>query len=88
MLTKINTKERYNKLFWWFEENRFQNTGDYPRKTNLVFEFSDYIERIDNQTLAAQLGFYKDFKDPDDAERAAGLARLQMSSGIDMWLEA
>lgn len=88
MLTKINTKERYNKLFWWFEENRFQNTGDYPRITNLVFEFSDYIERIDNQTLAAQLGFYKDFKDPDDAEKAASLARLQMSSGIDNWLEA
>lgn len=86
MLTKINTEERYNQLFNWFEENRFQNTGDYPRDTNLVLEFQEYIGEIDNETLAGKLGFYKDFKDPKSAEKAASLARLQMTSGCDKWM--
>lgn len=88
MLLSIDTKVRYDNLFWWFENNKFKNEGNYPRATNLVFEFSDWIESIDDDELAERLGLFADFKDVDDACKAASQAREEMIRGIDNWLEA
>ena len=88
MLHTIDTKVRYDNLFWWFENNLFKNEGNYPRKTNLVFEFSDWIESMDDDELAERLGLFADFKDVDDACKAANQAREEMIRGIDNWLEA
>lgn len=88
MLHTIDTKVRYDNLFWWFENNLFKNEGDYTRKTNLVFEFSDWLEKVDGSELAERLGLYADFKDVDDVENAVNQAREEMMRGIDNWLEA
>lgn len=88
MLHTIDTKVRYDNLFWWFENNLFKNEGDYPRKTNLVFEFSDWLEKVDGSELAERLGLYADFKDVDDVENAVNQAREEMMRGIDNWLRA
>lgn len=88
MLHTIDTKVRYDNLFWWFENNLFKNEGNYPRATNLVFEFSDWLENVDGSELAERLGLYADFKDVDDVENAANQAREEMMRGIDNWLEA
>lgn len=87
-LQAINTKERYDRLFRWFEENEFTNEGDYPRETNLVFEFSDWLDSIDDGDLADRLGFFMDFKDVDDAVVAAEQARKELTRGVNKWLEA
>ena len=87
MLHTIDTKVRYDNLFHWFEENKFTNEGNYPRATNLVFEFSEWLENVDGSELAERLGLYADFKDVDDVENAANQAREEMMRGIDNWLE-
>lgn len=88
MLHTIDTKVRYDNLFWWFENNLFKNEGNYPRKTNLVFEFADWLEELDDDELAERLGLFADFKDVDDAYKAASQAREEMIRGIDNWLGA
>ena len=88
MLHTIDTKVRYYNLFWWFENNLFKNEGNYPRNTNLVFEFDDWVRKVDKSELAERLGFYSDYKDTDDAEKRAEQARIEMLNGVDMWLEA
>ena len=88
MLHTIDTKVRYDNLFWWFENNLFKNEGNYPRATNLVFEFSDWLEKVDGSELAERLGLYADFKDVDDVENAVNQAREEMMRGIDNWLRA
>lgn len=84
----INFKEKIDKFFSWFENNEFTNQGDYPRATNLVLEFSDYVEKIDNCDLADSLGLTSDFDDLEDAEKAAEKARVMIGKGIDTWLGA
>ena len=88
MLHTIDTKVRYDNLFFWFENNKFTNAGNYPRATNLVFEFSDWLEELDDDALAEHLGLFADFKDVDDACKAANQARIEILNGVDMWLEA
>ena len=88
MLHTIDTKVRYDNLFHWFEENKFTNEGNYPRATNLVFEFNDWLEKVDGSELAERLGLYADIKDVDDVENAVNQAREEMMRGIDNWLEA
>lgn len=84
----INFKEKLDKFFFWFEENKFENKGNYPRRTNLVLEFSDYVEKMDNCNLADSLGLTSDFDDLEDAEKAAEKAREMIDTGIDTWLGA
>ena len=88
MLLAIDTKVRYDNLFFWFENNKFTNAGNYPRATNLVFEFSDWIESMDDDELAERLGFFADFKDFEEAGKAASQARQEIMRGVDNWLEA
>lgn len=84
----INFKEKIDKFFFWFENNKFTNQGNYPRNTNLVFEFYDYTETLDNCELADALELTSDFDDLEDAEKAAEKAREMINIGIDTWLGA
>lgn len=84
----INFKEKLDKFFFWFEENKFENKGNYPRRTNLVLEFYDYTETLSDDELAGVLGLDADFEDLDDAIKAASKAREMINNGIDKWLEA
>ena len=90
-MTKLSVKQLKKKidtLFYWFEANKFKNEGNYPRATNLVLEFSDYVEKMDNCNLADSLGLTSDFDDLEDAEKAAAHARTMIDKGIDNWLGA
>ena len=87
MLKAIDTKVRYDNLFHWFENNKFTNEGNYPRATNLVLEFSDWLYTLDDYDLAEELGLFADFNDEDDALKAARQAREELTRGIDNWLE-
>lgn len=39
-----NIKQKLDKLFVWFEENRFTDSLDHDRQTNLVLEFADWSD--------------------------------------------
>lgn len=86
MLHTIDTKVRYDNLFWWFESNLFKNEGNYPRRTNLIFEFAEWIDNLDDDALAEHLDLFADYKDIDDVLKAARQARKEILSGIDIWL--
>ena len=87
MLLSIDTKVRYDNLFHWFENKKFKNDGNYPRTTNLVLEFSAWLDTLDDYDLAEELGLFADFNDEDDALKAARQAREEITRGIDNWLE-
>lgn len=80
-------KDKLDELFFWFENNEFKNEGNYPRNTNLVLEFSDYIDKLDDDDLVDKLELLADYKDPDDALKAAAAIRIEIENGIDRWLE-
>lgn len=67
-----------NKIFFWFEENRFENTGNYSRDLNLVFEFADWIDTKEGEI------FICDYFDIDDAENIKG----EFNQGINSYLDA
>lgn len=73
-------KLKADKLFWTFEENLFQNTGNYPRKTNLVLEFAEYIAHADR----AELEQYVSFAD----DREYHQLQTIINQGIDLWLDS
>ena len=74
----MNKKDKMNKIFFWFEENRFENTGNYNRDLNLVFEFADWIDKKEGES------FICDYFDTDDAENIKG----EFNRGINSYLDA
>ena len=73
-----NLKEKIDNLFSWFENNKFTNEGNYPRSTNLVFEFDEWIRELSDISLSEYLGV---------SLKSAVQARKMISAGIDKWLE-
>ncbi len=80
MVINSNLKEKADKLFWIFEEKFFTNQGNYPRKTNLVLEFSEFIENSSQQDLSPYLSFKSEAEFYD--------FKKMISEGIDHWLDA
>lgn len=81
------SKENYNKLFSWFEENKFENEGDYPRDTNLVFSFMDYLDKAENEEeIADKLGLEYN----EETESYVGLeqAKEEITKGCNTWLNS
>lgn len=75
------SKEKCDNLFTWFEENKFENEGYYPRDTNLVFSFMDYLDNADNEEeIADKLGL----TDDDDLEQV----KAEMKKGCITWLNS
>lgn len=75
------SKEKCDNLFTWFEENKFENEGDYPRDTNLVFSFMDYLDNADNEEeIADKLGL----TDEDNFEQA----KAEMLKGCEKWINS
>lgn len=74
----MNKKDKMNKIFFWFEENRFENTGNYSRDLNLVFEFADWIDKKEGES------FICNYFDTDDVENIKG----EFNRGINSYLDA
>ena len=73
-------KSLLDELFFYFEENIFENNGPWPRKVNLIFAFSDYIKSLSDRDIAEFLGNGS----PKEIENFRELA----DKGIDTWLKA
>ena len=72
-------KHKADYLFWIFEENFFQNTGNYPRKTNLVLEFSDFIKNATQEDLEKYVSF--------SSSKEFMRLKKMINKGIDVWLD-
>lgn len=75
-------KEKYDSLFYWFEDNLFEDDGDYSRSTNLIFSFIDFInDKKYNKLIANKLGI-----NPND-KKALKKAQNDMIGGCQKWLK-
>lgn len=81
MKLKFSDKQKMDKLFFWFEDNLFQNDGPHHRSLNLVFEFADWI---DSPHGAEKIEEYWDWWNDDDKIQEI---RDEFSRGINLWLE-
>ena len=70
--------EILNELFFYFEDNLFINDGIWPRKANLIFAFSDFIENMSD----AQIADYLKTNNVALIERFRFIAK----QGIEKWL--
>lgn len=73
-------KQKADFLFSVFEEKFFRNKGNYPRRTNLVLEFSDFIQEASKQDLEQYVAF-------SSQQEFLELKKL-INQGIDAWLDA
>ena len=71
-------KKTADELFAAFELTKFKNRLSYGYKTNLVLEFCDYVEKLEDWELLEALKS----SDSDDAAQF----RQMMNKGIDIWL--
>lgn len=72
-------KSKADTLFWKFEADLFKNTGNYPRQTNLVLEFADFVEHATQEDLEQYITF--------DSENEYLLFKKMILQGIDLWLD-
>lgn len=72
-------RQKMDKIFNWFEENRFKNDGDHCRGLNLVFEFADWI---DTDEGAEKISEQFDDK-PETLEKIRG----KFSKGINHYID-
>ena len=79
MVTDNELKLKADKLFWIFEELIFENSGNYPRKTNLILEFSEFILNATKEELEK----YIDFTSEDEVLEL----KKYINQGIDAWLD-
>ena len=73
-------KQKADLLFEVFQQKYFKNSGNYPRRTNLVLEFFDFIQNSSQQDLEQYITFNSqtEFCDLKDL----------INQGIDCWLDA
>ncbi|MCQ2741122.1 MAG: hypothetical protein MJ210_03280 [Alphaproteobacteria bacterium] len=68
-----------DELFYNFEQNIFVNDGHWPRKVNLAFGFSDYIENLSDAEIAA-------FLKTNDIKKINRFSFLAQQ-GIEQWFK-
>ena len=78
-MNKQHIFEILDNLFYHFEIYIFVNDGVWPRKANLVFAFSDYIEEMTD----AEIGLYISSQRKSDIDEFRLIAR----QGIENWLK-
>jgi len=79
MVVDYELKLKADKLFWIFEELFFENIGNYPRKTNLILEFSEFILNATKSELEEYVTFTSD----DEVIQL----KKYINQGIDAWLD-
>lgn len=71
-----------DKVWNWFDENVFENQG--LGNINKVCQFSDFVDELDNETLAQIAGVDCDFENG----LFINLLRGTITRSINKWLEA
>ena len=71
-------KKTADELFAAFELTKFKDQLSYGHKTNLILEFCDYVETLEDWELLEALKS----SEPNDAVQF----RQMINKGIDIWL--
>lgn len=66
----------YDEVFFWFEQNEFKNEGVWGYNTNLIFEFADWLDTVEDCKIAT-------LTNSTDTDRI----RAELKRGVDLWLE-
>lgn len=69
-------KKIYDEVFFWFEQNEFKNDGVWGYNTNLIFEFADWLDTVEDCKIAT-------LTNSTDVDRI----RADLKRGVDKWLE-
>lgn len=77
-LTIEQLKTKADEMFAVFEINKFKDILPYGKNTNLIFEFCDYVDTLNDWELLDNLNS----SDPEDAVQF----RQMINAGIDLWL--
>ena len=77
-MTNKQLQKILDEVFFDFESKYFQNNGIWPRRVNLVFAFSDYIETLTDDEIIEYLG--------STNKKLISLFRKNAKQGIDKWL--
>ncbi|MBQ8785183.1 MAG: hypothetical protein IJZ59_03965 [Alphaproteobacteria bacterium] len=72
-------KQKADELWYLFENNIFDNKGNFSYNTNLVFAFADYIEELTNTDLS-------EFLQSDDEQDIVKFRKM-LQEGINRWLD-
>lgn len=70
-----------DKVFFWWEENKFEDEGF--GTINKVCQFSDWVDEVDNESLATIGGINCDY----DNGIFVRQLRATINKGINKWLE-
>jgi hypothetical protein len=70
------TNKLYDEVFFWFEQNEFKNNGVWDYDTNLIFEFADWLDTVEDCKIAT-------LTNSTDTDRI----RAELKRGVDLWLE-
>ncbi|MBE6445653.1 MAG: hypothetical protein E7019_06385 [Alphaproteobacteria bacterium] len=76
--TQYQLQQKANSLFTYFETHYFQNSLSYSKRVNLVLEFCDYIDNLQEWELLDLL----ESQDYNDAYNF----RTTINQGADKWL--
>ncbi|MBR6663714.1 MAG: hypothetical protein IKL33_02690 [Alphaproteobacteria bacterium] len=76
--TQYQLQQKANSLFTYFETNHFQNSLSYSKRINLVLEFCDYVDNLQEWELLDML----ESQDYSDAHNF----RTIINQGADEWL--
>lgn len=79
-MTYEKMKEKADELWFFFEQNKFKNEGEYSYNTNLVFAFADYVDGLSDEDLGDFLG--------SDDDNLIKQFRRMINDGIEEWLSA
>lgn len=86
-MNNINYQEKADKLFEWFENNKFEREDrSVSRDFELVCSYSDWLDTLEKGDVAELTGLYADFKDPDDAEKGEDKLLIYITKGINKYL--
>ncbi len=77
-MTYEKMKEKADELWFFFEQNKFKNEGEYSYNTNLVCAFADYVDGLSDDDLG---DFLEDFD-----EQTIKKFRSIMNGGSEKWL--
>lgn len=78
-MTNNELKEKADQMFWQYERDKFEYSGQYCYATELVFHFADYVEGLSDCELSDFLGEGNGAA-PEDF-------RCIVRQGIDKWLQ-
>lgn len=78
-MTENELKLAADKLFWRFEQEKFEYEGQYCYATELVFAFADYVDKLNDD-------FLYDFLQTED-DKEVRRFRDMLQKGVDSWLQ-